>query len=163
MPAGYLLADERVALEGMLNDVREVVRLSVKGLTDEEARRRLVASNTTILGLVQHCAAIERFFFQCTLEGREPAVISGRSDATAPSWELEESTTIDGVLRDFDAACAESRRTATAYDLDYVTRHNRRRGPVNVRWIYLHMIQELARHAGHADILREQIEAAREH
>jgi len=63
------------------------------------------------------------------------------------------------VLADYRSACAESVAIAAEHDLDYVATWSRR-GPLTVRWIYLHMIEELARHAGHADILREQILAA---
>jgi hypothetical protein len=55
--------------------------------------------------------------------------------------------------------CAEAREIAAAYALDDLVEHNRR-GPLTLRWLYLHMIEEIARHAGHADILREQILAA---
>lgn len=65
------------------------------------------------------------------------------------------------MLRDHEEACASSRTAASRRDLSHVTPHNEKRGPLSLRWIYVHMIEELARHAGHADILREQIEADR--
>lgn len=158
---GALVADERATLEATLDDLRDLIRLSVSGLSDEQARRRLVSSRTTLLGIVQHTAAVERFFFQRTLAGLEPGAITGASDATDSSWDVDASATIADVLRDHELACDASRATAARYDLDYVTRHNQKRGPLTLRWIYVHMIEELARHAGHADILREQIEAVR--
>lgn len=84
-----LVADERETLEAVLDDLRDLIRMAVDGLTEEEARRRLLPSETTILGIVQHTAAVERFFFQRTLEGVEPDLISGRSDATDPSWNVD--------------------------------------------------------------------------
>lgn len=83
----------------------------------EEARRRLVPSRTTILGIVQHTAAVERFFFQRTLQGREHNVIEGLSNATGPSWNIDGGATIDDVLRDHEAACADSRAAAATYEL----------------------------------------------
>ena len=68
---------------------------------------------------------------------------------------------IASVTADFRAACAKSRRAAAAYRLEDLVLHNRR-GPLPLRWVYAHMIGEHARHAGHADILREQILAAGE-
>lgn len=155
------VANERDTLEAVLDDLRDLIRLSASGLTDDEARRRLLPSQTTILGIVQHTAAIERFFFQRTLEGLQPNVITGLSDATDPSWEVDSTATIESVMDDHRAACDDSRAAAARYDLSHVTPHNQMRGPLTLRWIYVHMIEELARHAGHADILREQIEANR--
>lgn len=156
-----LVANQRDTLEAVLDDLRDLIRLSVSGLTDEEARRRLLPSKTTILGIVQHTAAVERFFFQRTLEGLEPSVITGLSDATDPSWDIDPTATIESVVRDHAAACDASRTAASRYDLAHVTPHNQSRGPLTLRWLYVHMIEELARHAGHVDILREQIEASR--
>jgi hypothetical protein len=152
-----LLGGERVVLEAFLDDMRGLIAESVRGLSDAQTRRRLVSSKTTLLGIVQHCAAIERFFFERTLLGRDPAAIAGRSDATDPSWDLDSTATIANVLADFHEACDESRRISAAFDLDHVTHYNPGRGPLTVRWIYVRMIEELGRHAGHADILREQV------
>ena len=63
------------------------------------------------------------------------------------------------MLADYRAAWAEADEIAAAYALDDLATHNRR-GPLTLRWIYVHMVEELARHAGHGDILREQILAA---
>jgi len=157
-----LLADERAGLEAFLDDLRYLLELQFEGLTEEEACERLVPSRTTLLGILVHASAIERFFFQRTLEGRSQQEIRGLSDATDPSWELDEGSSIDGVLQEYREACEESRRIAAGYSLDHVTTHNEKRGPLRLRWIYTRMIEELARHAGHADILREQILAARD-
>lgn len=155
------MADERETLEVVLDDLRDLIRMSVDGLTEEEARRRLLPSKTTILGIVQHTAAVERFFFQRTLDGVKPNLIRGPNDATDPSWDVDVGATIESVLRDHEEACIASRTAASRHGLAHVTPHNEKRGPLTLRWIYVHMIEELARHAGHADILREQIEADR--
>jgi hypothetical protein len=157
-----LVAPERIVLEAFLDDLRRLLELQLEDLTEDEARAHLVPSKTTLLGILQHAAAVERFFFQRTLAGRSQQQIHGLSDATDPSWDLQEATTIDSALHDYRDACEESRTIASAYPLDHVTTHNRKRGPLTLRWIYTRMIEELARHSGHADILREQILAARE-
>ncbi|MBC7275515.1 DUF664 domain-containing protein [Nocardioides sp.] len=71
------------------------------------------------------------------------------------------SSTRPSAAAEFEQACAESRAITANLDLDHVTTHHPTRGPMTLRWIYQRMIEELSRHAGHADILREQIEATR--
>lgn len=131
-----VVADERETLEAVLDDLRDLIRMSVEGLTEEEARRRLLPSETTILGIIQHTAAVERFFFQRTLEGLEPNLISGRSDATDSSWDVHICASIESALRDHEEACASSRSAASRRDLAHVTPHNEKRGPLTLRWIY---------------------------
>ena len=63
------------------------------------------------------------------------------------------------MVAEYRRVCAEAREIASPYALDDLVLHNRR-GPLTLRWLYLHMIEEVARHAGHADILREQVLAA---
>lgn len=156
-----LLGGERTTLEAVLDDLIDLIHASLDGLPEEETRRHLVPSSTTLLGIVQHAAAVERFFFQRTLEGRNPSAIQGISDATECSWDVDPRTSVADVLRDHQDACTASRAISARYDLDDVTSRNERRGPLTLRWIYVHMIAELARHAAHADILREQIKASR--
>ena len=156
-----LAGDERLVLEGFLDDHRYLIADSLTGLTEVEVRQSLVPSKTTLLGLVRHAAAVERFFFQRTLAGRGAGEVDGLSDATDVSWDLPRGLRIGAAVAQFEAACEESRRIANAYALDHVTTHNRVRGPLTVRWIYLRMIEEMSRHAGHADILREQTLAHR--
>ncbi|HEX2706051.1 MAG TPA: DinB family protein [Candidatus Lustribacter sp.] len=146
---------ERVLLEAFLDDNREELVATLAGLTDEQARRRLVPSLTTPLGLVKHAAFVERAWFQAALAGRTRAEI-GIPDTVDESFALTDADTVDSVVTDFRRACGESREAAARYALDDRALHNRR-GPLSLRWVYVHMIEELARHAGHADILREQI------
>jgi hypothetical protein len=80
-------------------------------------------------------------------------------DDVDATFVLSDADTIESVLEEYRQAWADSERTAAAYTLDDLALHNRR-GPLTLRWIYAHMIEELARHAGHGDILREQVLAA---
>lgn len=153
-----LLSAERQQLEAFLDDNRAELAGALTGLTEEQVRRRLVPSLTTLLGLVKHAAWAERVWFQVSLlgHGREELGIPRHID---DSFRLAATDSIASITSDFGAACAESRYAAAAYGLDDLALHNRR-GPLTLRWVYAHMIEEHARHAGHADILREQILAA---
>ncbi|HEX7717152.1 MAG TPA: DinB family protein [Marmoricola sp.] len=153
-----LIADERTQLEEFLETNRDELVETLDGLDEEQARRRLVPSLTTLLGLVKHVTWAEQVWFHVGLAGRTREEL-GIPHENEPSWELEDGDTIASVLAEYRRVRAEARDIASAYGLDDLVRHNRR-GPLTLRWLYLHMIEEVARHAGHADILREQILAA---
>jgi len=154
-----LIGAEREQLEAFLDDNRSELAGALTGLTEEQARSRLVPSLTTPLGLVKHAAFVERVWFQVSLLGRSRRELGVPEDID-DSFRLAASDSVASVIEDFRAACAESRAAAAGYGLDDLVLHNRR-GPLTLRWVYAHMIEELARHAGHADILREQILAGR--
>ena len=151
-------AGERATLEAFLDHYRSEIISKVDGVSDADARRRLVASPTTLIGLVKHVAAVERSWFQRCVGQRPAEEISGYAVGDEPSWQVGPDETVADVIAEFSEACAASRRVAAELDLDDTVPHERL-GRVSLRWVYVHMIQELARHAGHADILREQIDA----
>lgn len=150
---------EREILEAFLEFHRGVVNRKLNGLPEAEARRSLVPSLTTLAGLVKHLSAVERAWFQRTLAQRSADVIEGDSRGGDDSWAVTEEESIEGLIVEYDQACAESRRVATEFELEDSVPH-RRLGRVSLRWVYVHMIEETARHAGHADILREQLDGA---
>jgi uncharacterized damage-inducible protein DinB len=154
-----LAGDELSQLEAFLDDNRAELLEAVEGLSDEQARRRLVPSLTTPIGLLKHAAAAERVWFQKSLAGRSEQEIDGLANGDDRSFAVADDETLASVVEEYRAAVAESKRIAAAYGPDDLALHNRR-GPLTVRWIYVHMVEELARHTGHADILREQILAA---
>jgi hypothetical protein len=145
----------QVQLEAFLDEHRRALDECLDGVTEEQARRRLVPSRTTLLGLVKHTTFVEQVWFDeaITCRSREEIGIPRTPDE---SFVLTESDTIESVLRAHRAACASSREAASSYGLDDVVRGNRR-GPLPLRWVYLHVLRELAQHCGHADILREQL------
>jgi hypothetical protein len=145
----------RRQLEEFVDQQRADLAGCLDGLTEEQARRRLVASRTTLLGLVKHATFVERVWFDeaITCRSREELGLPPHPDA---SFVLTPKDTITSVRAAYEASCAASRAAAAEIDLDELL-HGNRRGPLPLRWVYLHMIRELARHNGHADILREQL------
>lgn len=140
---------EREVLETFLDFQRGVVRRKAAGLSDEQARRNLVPSATTIAGLLKHLAIVEYNWFERILT-QQPSVLPD----TDVTFAVGEGETVEDVLAAYDAACARSRKLAAKFELDH-TVPQEELGQVSLRWIYTHMIEETARHAGHADILRE--------
>jgi uncharacterized damage-inducible protein DinB len=133
---------------------RGVITRKLRGVSDVQSRQRRVPSRTTLAGVVKHLAVVEREWFELVLAQRSADDIDGMHD---DGWVLESSETVDGLLEDYARACAESRRVAAGLRLDDTVPHPRM-GRVTLRWVYVHMIEETARHAGHIDILREQID-----
>lgn len=157
-PFTALTADERTQLEAFLDEYRQRVGESLDGLTEEQTRRRLVPSRTTLLGLIKHLTFVERIWFGEAVTGT-PRVELGLPEAVDDSFVITEADTIESVRATHRAACATSRQVAAGLALDdVVTGH--RLGPMTLRWIYLQCLREYAHHAGHADILREQIQAS---
>ncbi len=149
--------DERTTLESFLDDYRDIVARKVSNLSDTDARRRLVTSPTTVGGLIKHLRWAEFGWFEQLLQERN-------DDNRRPherSWEFEflPEESLPTLITEYRAQCEESRRIAARYPLDHVVPH-RRLGPISLRWIYVHMIEETARHTGQLDILREQLDGA---
>jgi len=150
---------ERQVLEALLDFHRQVLAGKVDGISDSEARRRRVPSKTTLAGLVRHMTGVERGWFQEVLAGRKPEDIGPHVGGGEESWDLAENDTVSSLVREYEQACEQSRQTAARFALDDAVPEPGM-GLVSLRWIYVHMIEETARHAGHADILREQTDGA---
>ncbi len=148
-------ADERTMLDAFLDEHRALLRASLHGLTEEQARRRLVPSLTTLLGLVTHATFVEQVWFDEAVTGRSRADI-GIPETVEESFAPTADETVASVTEAHRLACEASRRAVAGLALDDLVRGNRR-GPLPLRWVYLHVLRELAQHAGHADILREQV------
>ncbi|MET8907371.1 DinB family protein [Micromonospora sp. NPDC004551] len=141
--------------EAFLDEHRDALNGCLDGLTEEQARRSLVASGTTLLGLVKHATFVEKVWFDEAVTCRTRAEI-GIPEVSDESFLLDDGDTIAGVRHAHREACEASRRATASLGLDDILRGHRR-GPVPLRWVYLHMLRELAQHCGHADILREQL------
>ena len=153
--ATLFTAGDRAALEQMLDVQRTEMARLLDGLTEEQARRRLVPSLTTLLGLVKHGCFVERVWFHHRVAG-VPRSALGLPDEIDESFRLSDPDTIASVRADFEAACTRSREIAAGHT-NLAEQFPWRLGPVSLRFIHAHMAQEYARHAGHGDILREQI------
>jgi hypothetical protein len=145
----------QIQFEAFLDEHRSGLSACLDGLTEEQARRSLVPSRTTLLGLVKHATFVEKVWFDEAVTGRPRAEI-GIPATPDESFILDDGDTIATVQQAHREACQASRRATSALGLDDIVRGNRR-GPLPLRWVYLHVLRELAQHCGHADILREQI------
>ena len=149
----------KVQLETFLDEHRAALRGCLDGLTEEQARCRLVPSETTLLGLVKHVTYAERVWFGEAVTGRSRQEM-GLPPNAADAFVLTGADTIDSVRRAHEEACQASRRATASLDLDDILRGHWL-GPLPLRWVYLHALREFAQHCGHADILREMILSGR--
>ena len=160
------VADEREGLLAYLDQMRLVIRITAYGLTDEQARLAPTAGTLTVGGLLKHVAAVERSWVNTMLQ-RRPPTDEGQQDYEA-NFRLGPDETLAEALTNYDEAAKETDAViAGIADLGQPV-------PVpqdapwfpkdveawSVRWVLLHLIQETARHAGHADIVRESIDGA---
>jgi uncharacterized damage-inducible protein DinB len=137
----------------------------VEGLTDEQAASQPVAPSTLSLsGLIKHLSLVEESWFQSVFAGGE----LGEPWSSAPfdddeDWEFNSASAdrLSDLVEMYESACEKSREVvASADSLGEMSEKDTRRGKVSLRWILLHMIEETARHAGHADLIRERIDGA---
>jgi hypothetical protein len=145
----------KAQFEAFLDEHRRALNACLDGLTEEQARRSLVPSRTTLLGLVKHATFVEKVWFDEAVTCRSRAEI-GIPATPDESFILDDEDTIASVQRAHREACEAARRATSPLGLDDLLRGNRR-GPLPLRWVYLHVLRELAQHCGHADILREQL------
>jgi uncharacterized damage-inducible protein DinB len=157
-PAELLVGDEREILANLLDWHRATLLWKCEGLDDAQLRRRSVApSELSLFDLLRHLTGAERYWFQVCLDGRrdlKPLYL------TTPDGEIDDNdpTPLAGVAGNFRATCEESRQILAAHSLDEVVHSAVAGGPVNGRYVGWHMVQEYARHNGHADLLRESID-----
>jgi uncharacterized damage-inducible protein DinB len=141
-----------------LDAYREVMVWKLDGVEEADLRRPMVASGTSLLGLVKHLAFVERRWFQAAIAGRD-VDLPDFGDGSRTEWVIAPDETRDDVVALYHREVDESRRilAEVAGPDDLVDVHGE---PVSVRRILIHMVEETARHAGHADILRELIDGA---
>jgi uncharacterized damage-inducible protein DinB len=153
-----LQADERATLEGWLDFYRATLVGKCDGLTDEQLRTAAVPpSPLTLLGLVQHAAEVERNWFRRVLLGEDAPPIHGRqSSGQDGGFDLADDATLAAARATWEDEVARSRAATASRDLDETSPFMG--GQVTLRWVYSHMIAEYARHAGHADLLRERLD-----
>lgn len=148
---------ERAVLEGFLDLYRDVVVRKISGVSEGGLRRRLVPSATTLGGIVKHLRWVEVGWFHQVL-----GAASGdnrRPHDRESEFLVEPDDTVASLIEDYRAACSTSRAMAAEHDIDDTVPHHHM-DAVSLRWLYVHMIEETARHAGQLDILREQIDGS---
>ena len=150
---------EKDVLAGFLDHYRATLLAVCEGLSEEELRRPMVRSGTSLLGMIQHLAYVERGWFRETIAGERVDYPFDLDDPTG-DFRIAPEATAEQIFELYRAECAKSRQVLGSVSLDAPARGEERSADYNVRWIVVHMIEETARHAGHADILREQIDGA---
>jgi hypothetical protein len=149
--------DELTGLTVFLDMQRAAIARKLSALSDQDARRRATASTLSLLGIVKHLGHVERRWFQAALAGRHMPGVWPVEDRES-EYRVDEDDTVESVLVFYEAMVAESRSiTAEVASPDAPCRHPDA-AHWSLRWILLHMIEETARHAGHADIIRESID-----
>ena len=161
------VADERTALLAFLDQQRQLLRIPAHGLTEEQGRATPSASELSIAGLIKHAARCERGWMDLVLR-RSTSPQRAADESDADEFLPAPGETLAGLLADYERATAETdEAVAGIADLG-------RGVPVprgvpwfpadveewSVRWVLLHLIEETARHGGHADIIRESIDGA---
>jgi uncharacterized damage-inducible protein DinB len=155
-----LVADERTMLEGWLTHHRQTLLHKCAGLTAEQLKQRSVEpSSLSLLGLVRHMAEVERAWFRRRFGGEDLPLIYCSDEN--PDGEFDDVPDADAAadFEVFHTEVALADQAARGHSLDE-TFTGRRGDPISLRWVYVHMIEEYARHNGHADFLRERIDGA---
>jgi hypothetical protein len=157
-----LNTDERTTLESWLDFHRTTLAMKCEGLDDEQASVASVPpSGVTMTGLVQHLAEVERNWFRRVLAGEQaPPIYDPQADPGGPDggFDLAPGATLRDALATWRAEIARAREHCAARALADTGRFMDQ--DVSLRWIYVHMIEEYARHNGHADMIRERIDGA---
>ena len=158
-------ADERTTLVEFVEFHRATVLNKIAGLTHEQLNRALVPSGTTMAGLVKHLALVEDSWFTDRLLGAplpEPWASAPFDDDVDWDFHSAHLDTPEELAVLYGAACERSRAAVAAIaDLDTRTAVPTSSGEVvNLRWILVHMVEEIARHNGHLDLLRELTDGA---
>ena len=150
--------DEKENLHGFLDKQRDVMVWKLDGLDDEQLRRPMTPSGTNLLGMVKHLAAVEYGWF-CLTFGRETEPLPFDENDENADLRVRQDETTESIVAFYGRARAAADQVIDEFDLDD-TGTSWAGATVSLRWVLLHMIEETARHAGHADIVRELIDGA---
>jgi hypothetical protein len=150
---------ERAMLQGWLDWHRQTLLTKCAGMTAEQLRTASVPpSNLTLLGLVRHMTDVERMWFRNRATGEQLDAVYNTAENVDADFEEIGAGDPEAVLATFAAELPAVDKAVAALPLEHEFRH---RGEMfSLRWVYLHMIEEYARHNGHADLLRERVDGA---
>lgn len=150
-------------LVSFIDYFRTVLTRKCAGLSADQLQVGVAGSSLTLGRLLRHMAFVEDHWFRFVLLGDElPEPWTAADWDTQPDWEMDTAADFSPVElgRQFDDAVARSRAAVIGLDLDHLAAREGRDGPTSLRWILIHMIEEYARHCGHADLIREAIDGS---
>ncbi len=149
---------EKELLESHLQFARDTLIYKASGLSDELGRKRLGKTMTSVLGIVKHMVNVEKSWFQAGFKG-EKCEFDWSDEKPDGDFEIGAGETAQTLLDRYRKACRRAREICAEHDVDDLSVKKGGDGkPVPLRWIYLHMIDETARHNGHLDIYRELLD-----
>jgi uncharacterized damage-inducible protein DinB len=154
-------AGERELLQGFLDYHRGTLLWKIAGLTGEQlVQPNVEPSKMSLIGLVRHVTEVERFWFQICLDERPIEPVWWTNEHPDGDFDLVDPTTAEQDVAQYREIIKLSDEIGAKYDLDHICHrpHPRESERYSVRWLYLHMVEEYARHNGHADFLRERID-----
>ncbi|MCU1395969.1 MAG: hypothetical protein JWM34_4397 [Ilumatobacteraceae bacterium] len=147
---------EKESLLVSLDRHRDVVLWKITGLDDEQLRRPMTPSGTTLLGLVKHLACVDYGWF-CETFGREMEDVPFDPDDPDADLRIEPDETTEAIVAFYGRARAAANAVVAELDIEALGT-SWSGDAVTLRWVLIHMIEETARHVGHMDIIREQID-----
>jgi hypothetical protein len=153
-------AGERETLNGFLDYQRATILMKVQGVDEEKGQRPSMPPSTlNLVGLLKHLAVNEIWWFQDRFAGLNPQGLPDADNDPEADFRVEPGETLEGLIAYYKDACEASRRIVASASLDDLSAASMQDGTkVTLRWIILHMLEETARHNGHADFLREGID-----
>jgi hypothetical protein len=155
------LADERTMLDGWLDYHRQTLLLKCAGLTAQQLKTATVEpSKLTLLGLVRHMAGVERGWFRQNFAGADVGDLYSFDESPDAEFEDLDGADPEAEFATFHREVELARAAVAGRSLDETFRSVGRKTEMNLRWVYVHMIEEYARHNGHADLIRERIDGA---
>ncbi|MFF0577056.1 DinB family protein [Streptosporangium saharense] len=155
------VADERAMLDSWLDWHRETLAVKCAGLSEERLRERSVPpSSLSLLGLVRHMAHVERVWFRRVLNGEDVPFIYRMDDDYDADFNNVDTASAEEAFAVWRAEVEVAREISARVPLDAIGKQQRHGQDVSHRWILVHMIEEYARHNGHADLLRERLDGA---
>ncbi|MGA3148676.1 MAG: DinB family protein [Acidimicrobiales bacterium] len=151
--------DESETLGGFLDWYRAVVERKIDGLSLEDAKRVMTPTGMSALGILKHLGWVERGWFRETFAGEDVESIDVDGDNSA-EFAIRSDDTVESVIAFYRAEVEEARRVVReSRSLDAISAgETNYREHVSLRWIMVHMLEETARHAGHLDLMREEID-----
>lgn len=156
-----LVADERTQLVGWLDMQRAIIQWKCEGLSEEDAHRPVLPGSPlmTMAGLVSHVRWTEHCWFEVLFLGRDSAGNPAFDETVEDADMRVEGASLARLLDEYERQCQVSNEIIAAHSLDDVGKHpDYRSAGGTLRWMLIHMVEETARHAGHADVIRELLD-----